>query len=732
MSVAKAGDKAAHQTALDRFKISVDAFSKQRERDSDAIRFADGQQWPEEVLAQRRGQMSAVGPVGARPSLTVNKLLQPLSQLQNGMRSARLAPEISPKGGNANRETAEVLQGLYRHIEVMSRAQQARQWAFQRAIKTGLGFYRILTEYSNDGDDDQDIVIKRILNQASVYLDPYAVEPDWSDGMWAFITSDYSPERYKREFPDSKMGLLSNDELTALGDTQPSWITKDQDGQPLIRVAEYYRVELVKRERHTFADGSRAYAGDEDYPQGMEPILKRQIEDRQIKYSKINAVETLEEADYDGRFIPIIPVIGNEDNIDGERVWEGIVRPAMDAQRIYNYQVSKMVEATALAPMAPWVAAEGQIEGYEHIWNKANNVPYSVLPYKPTSYAGAPIPPPSRVFGEPAIQAVAQTVGQANADIQATTGFTDPSLGLPQRADQSGVAIQSLQRQAETGNSQYLDNLANISMAYEAKVILDLMPHVYDRPGRVVQILGLGDEQSAVMLNQPFVQGPNGPQPVPQGTPNAIMHALDKTAQYGVVINIGKQYSTARQEEAATLGDLISKAPALMQFFGDIWLDSLDSPGAAEAAERMKKVLDPRVLQGQPGQQPQIPPQVQAQMQAQQQQLQMAMQQLQELQSGMAKEQAKIASNERIKAAELDTQRQIEAAKLAVQRELAMLKMGNDQAQSYTQHGIAAATEAAKMQHAQEQAAYDRAHQLGMAEHAAERQPTAMAENPNA
>ena len=714
-----------HDEALKRFKLSVAGNQRQRKRESSAARFAHGEQWPEEVLAQRRAQNSAVGPIGARPCLVINNLIQPLQQLENQMRSARLAPNLSPKSGKANRATADMLQALYRNIEVQSNGGQARLWAYRRALRTGRGYYRVLKTYSNDGDFDQDIVLARILNQASVYLDPFATEPDWSDGMFAFLTVDYPPDVYAKEWPKSKMAGMTNDMLTSIGDSQPDWVTTE-DGQPMIRVAEYWRVEMVNKTLITTQSGWKGFEDAEDRPAKDSVMRSREVQDRIVKFAKINAEETLEESEWDGKYIPIIPVIGNEDNLDGDRIWDGIVNPAMDSCRVYNYQVSKMVEATGLAPLAPYVVAEGQIEGYEQLWAKANNVPFSTLPYKPVSLLGQQVPPPQRNFGEPPIQAIAQSIHQSKADIQASTGFTDPSLGLPQR-DQSGRAILALQKQSDTGNSGYLDNLANVSMQYEAKVILDLIPHVYDTPGRVVQILGIGDEPSKVMLNAPFMPGPDGqPQPAPPSDPGAILHDLKSPAEYGVVVTIGKQYSTARQEGTATIGELMPNLPPnMVAAIAPTYIEGMDFPQAQEIADIARKTLPPE-LQPQPeGQGAPIPPQIQAQMAQMQQQGQQAQQQmqqmggeLQQLKSGAALEQAKlqaqmqqtqmkIASDQQIALAKIMADKEIMQMKLEAERMTSDSKHQRDMALNQQKMGISAATEMAAMQHDQELAAQD-------------------------
>ena len=106
-------------------------------------------------------------------------------------------------------------------MQANSRAHLARQWAFERAVKAGRGFYRILTEYANDGDNDLDIVYKRILNQSSVYLDPSAQEPDWSDGLWAFVTEDLPLSRYTALYPKSDLAQSDLDTLNGVGNDQP-------------------------------------------------------------------------------------------------------------------------------------------------------------------------------------------------------------------------------------------------------------------------------------------------------------------------------------------------------------------------------------------------------------------------------------------------------------------------------------------------------------------------------
>ena len=220
------------QLAIDRFKLAVDAEEKQREHELEDLEFIDeDKQWPQDIYDSRQG-----GPVPGtdivvppQPCLVINLIKQPIQQVQNQQRAARFQLQFSPKGDGASRETAEVFEDIARAVQVDSRAHLARNWAFERAAKCGRGAYRIVTEYANDGDDDLDIVYKRILNQAAVYFDPFAQEPDWSDGEWCFIAQDIPYSRFKREFPDSKLSRAGEDDLRGIGDDYPEWIKTSED-----------------------------------------------------------------------------------------------------------------------------------------------------------------------------------------------------------------------------------------------------------------------------------------------------------------------------------------------------------------------------------------------------------------------------------------------------------------------------------------------------------------------
>jgi hypothetical protein len=698
-----APDTSAHQTALDRFKLCEEASHDQRERELEDLRFVDerGAQWPEDIRKGRGGQEGGSGlpPVPARPCLEFNLLRGPVQQVINTARQAKLGLSFAPEGEGASRAVAQAYDDIARAIQADSRAHLARQWAFERAAKCGWGVYRILTEYVSDKTFDQKIVYKRILNQASAYLDPFAQEPDWSDGQFALLTQDLPLARYKRAHPDTKLASYSDRELTALGDDIPQWITTSHgDAGVGVRVAEYWEVreesttlvllpdETTVRESEIPPEILAAVEKDRGAPLPRRTITSG----RKVFWSLLNGVEVIQgPQEWNGCYIPIIPVIGDEANLNGDRRWTGIVQFSRDAQQSYNYMRSAQVEAVGLAPRAQWLIADGQLEGYETWWQQANtrNLPY--LPYRLQTYGGQPAPPPQRNVAEPAIQAVTLAASAAKDDLHATTNMPPVALGALDPHERSGVAIRALQGQAEVGSSGYLDNLSSVSMIYEGKVLKDLIPRIYDRPGRVVPTMGQDEKRASLMVNIPFVKGPTGqPQPVPPGTPGAEQIDL-KGAELSVTAVVGKSYATRREETSEAIAAIMQAAPQLAPILAPFWLDELDFPGAKKLAAIAKKTLPPQ-FQEDEGQGPSVQ-QLQGQLAQAQQLIEVMTQDLQakthalETQTVMADAQVQVTQ------LELASKERIESLKAQV--DLLKAEMTQQTALQKTQLGAEAGTE---------------------------------------
>jgi hypothetical protein len=712
--------------ALKRFKLAVEARAEQCARELEDLAFARGRQedqWPAEAIAERTGRIEGIDVIAPRPILTINKLKQPLDQLENQAKASRLSIHFSADSDDADPEVAELYEDIARAIQVDSRAHIARNWGFRRSIRAGRGFYRIVVDYANDDDDDLDIIYKRILNQSSVHLDPFAQEPDASDMGWGFITDDRQFDSYKSEYPDSELAGYDDDALVGLGDDAAGWVGGDEAGRT-VRIAEYFEVEIANRKRVLHPE--RGWMDLADLSADERAALpkdakKRTVKDRTVWHRVINCLEVLEETEWNGRYVPIITIPADEDVVGSERSWQGVVRPARDAQRSYNVMRSAEMEAIGLAPKAPYVGYEGQFDGHEAKWDTANVRNWPYLEARPVTVDGKPAPLPQRNVQEPAIQAIALSSRQASDDIHATTGVPPVALGQLDPHERSGKAIAALQQVSEQGTAGYLDNLASISMLYEGKVLRDLIPKVYDRPGRVVHAMGADDQRRTVMVNAPFVQQPGGrPQMAPEGTQGAKHYDLSK-GQYSVSVKVGKSYTTKREQGAAALGELIQAAPELIGVLGDLYVGELDGPSMRQAADRLKKMAEKQgLIESDEGEQG--IPQLKAQLAKAQEVLQLLTQELQvknefiqteqvKAQQAVGLEQARqvteierIHADERMKNRELEVKLEIEMSKLGSAQAMKRAEFEQEQLHAHGEQQL----EREKLEAGQAQADMDR------------------------
>ena len=653
------------ETALSRFKFVAEVERAQRQHEREQTRFVANDQWTDAAKQMRQGTPNGSFPaIGARPCLTINLIDAPVQQVVNQFHDSDLGVHVTPLDEAASEDTANMLDEFYVELQQASKANVARGWAFRSAVQSGRGYYRVLTDYESDTGFDQVLKIARILNQHSVYLDPFAVEPDWSDGEWAFVTEDLPMATFKRRYPKSKIATADQSELESYGNMAPQWVTTSQEGAS-VRVAEYwycdYEKETIKGDAEPVGEGEAPSAPP-----------TREINHRTIKWCKITAAEVLEDAEWGGHYIPIIPVIGKEWHLGNERRWDGMPAPAMDSNRAANSLFSAAVERIALMPKAPFIAAIGQIEDFLPWWNQANitNLPY--LPYKPVDVNGTAVPAPQRESVEPAIQGIVTLAQMFVQNVRLTTGVPDVALGNPDPTQKSKGALLALQRQMEHGTGHYLNNMREISLPYEAKVILDLIPVIYDRPGRQVHVQAKDGTRKKVTLNQQYAEKPGGP---------VKFYDLSE-GRYGVTATVSKAFATRRAETSEALAELIQADPSLMTVFGDQYLGNEDFAGHEMLEQRMQAVLDPRVLATMQGNKD-IPPQVQAQvaqMQGQMQQLGQALQQAQQaIQTKQVESQAKLQEAQM----DNDTKIKIAVIQASAQVGIAQEKIDAENARTY-------------------------------------------------
>lgn len=602
-----------HATARSRWKTANEAEHANRTEGYEDLRFLNLDQWPDRIK-----QLRSV-PGRERPCLTIDQIGEPFRQLTNRQRESRPAIHINPEDGEANSDTAEILQGIIRAIEYDSDAQIAYATAFEGAVGIGWGYARLRSEFDGDGPD-QNLIVDMIENPFSVYLDPGTKQWDRRDMRYAFVVQDIPKEQYVTLYGESavaKAGASLMD-FSGLGDEAQDWFPTGA-----VRVAEYYYIE---DESVNLCEVDGVTMKVSEAPKGAKKENERTIRRPRVMWCKINGLEILDgNAEktggrrIPGKTIPIRPCFGQVLNVNGKRVYRGIVRAARDPQQAYNYQNSALVEELALVPKSKVIMGEGQDEGHEGLWETANVENYPYLTYKPTTIGDKVVGPPSVVqFTDPAkIQSIVVAINQAKSDLRSTTGWYDATDPSRKNTDQSGRAINARKESQLQSNINYLDNF-NRFVTSLGKLMLEWIPEVYDREGRIVRVLGMEDEMQRVMVNAPFVEGPDGnPQPVDPSSATLredVQEFILTKGAYGVRVSPGTSYTTRKQEAAEWQFRILEARPELMGVFGDIAFKNLDGPGHEQIAERIARTIPPQIKGPEDGEAAEIPPEVQQQM----------------------------------------------------------------------------------------------------------------------
>jgi hypothetical protein len=195
-----------------------------------------------------------------------------------------------------------------------------------------------------------------------------------------------------------------------------------------------------------------------------------------------------------------------------------------------------------------------------------------------------------RNIAEPPIGAFFKLIQQADNDIKATTGIYDASLGQ-QGPEESGKAIGERKQQGDNATFGYSDNLAR-AMRFAGRILLDLIPKVYDVPQiqRIIKPDGSADHVGIYNSKNPNL--PTDFDPKTHDLFSNIQKVFDiGVGKYDVTISVGPSYQTKRQQTSAMGLDLMAKVPAVAQFAPDVVIRELDMPNGDAIADRVKKGL---------------------------------------------------------------------------------------------------------------------------------------------
>ncbi len=548
-------------------KNSIDFYKDTRASGDTALKTFIGGKYQWETNGQDDDYRSSPNMM-SRPALSINICTQFVRQFTNDLRNNFPSPTVIPLTEDGKKE-AEIKEMRIRKIINQLSSKSAILQAADLMASRGEGYFRICREYKDDTSFEQDLYLEQIPDSRCVLWDSASYCIDRNDAMWVSLDATISRGEFENRFPKKRF-MATNDMPSgdmdiwfAQGiDTMMichHWEKEEEKVGMLYKVKRGKNVEVTKK------------------PLKSDEILdERPILEKKIVYRIVCPYGILETSDWPSTYLPIVPVIGEQIDVEGKRILKGMVADLVDPQRMINVCESSIMEMIANAPNSPYVMSKKQIAGHEDSWanDPVQHKMYRL--YNPDPDA----PPPTREAIEPPIQALTQAANLFKADMRQITGIYDPSLGNKSN-EISGVAIKERKLQGDMATYHLQDNF-NLSMGLLGRILLDMFKFVHDTP-QTIAIEHPDGKIEHVDINQPTKrEGEN------------VFYDFTKY-DYDITIEVGATYKSRREEMAQQMKDLLSVDAQLMQYMGDLLVDNaFNKP---EMTERMKFALAPQVQQ---------------------------------------------------------------------------------------------------------------------------------------
>lgn len=480
----------------------------------------------------------------------VPKIGRRIRKIETDYRQNRIVPDFRPDGADADQDTADTLDAMHRADSYRFKAQQARDNAFMEACRGGFGAYRLANVLEDEDDrdnDDQRINPGLLIADADqlVYFDPQSRLYDKSDAKWACVLIPYTPEAYEEAWGEATAQWPD-------GVTRPKW---DWYTPEVIYACEWYEVEQVStvlyiltqtltgKEERLWSNEIDAEGLADKKTGGWHVRQQRRKRKRVHKYI-MSGADVLEDMGHiAGECIPIVPVYGQREFVDGMERFKGEVQDRMDSQRLYNSNVSRLAEINALSPRERPIFAPEQVEGGlgdawargdidRHAYSLINPLTHPItgdmVQMGPIGYIKPPDVP----------QVTASLMQIANADL-----IEEDQDGADEvKANTSAEAMDIAASRVDAKSGIYLDNMRQ-SVQREGEIYFGMAREVYADEGREVETMSEDGDDGKALLGERYVTDAGA-----HKTRNDFTRA-----KYKVIVSVSEATATRRDKTVRSM-----------------------------------------------------------------------------------------------------------------------------------------------------------------------------------
>ena len=550
-----------------RFRAAVEAWEKWRNEAREDYEFLAGKQWSADELAEFDKQK--------RPALVINRIKPLINILSGWQRLNRYDIDFLPRTAD-DAALCEVRAGMTKYVMDRSDYDGKESRIFLDCATGGIGWFG--TSYSFDYEvNDGEVKIERI-DPFSMYVDPEAHEPDFSDAKFICRAKWVDKDELKLVYPEKADAIESNynvydpieNESHERVDIDPLWYNSELKK---VRVVEFWYKERTTRTLIYLADGRTIPFTEEtkeEISQLMTAGLVADYDDVPITEVRLctffdrTLLEDIPSPYKHGEF-PYIPLLYHYYGVGDTPA--GFVRALKDPQREINKRRIQELHILNTSSNGGGYIEEGAMTPEQFAeFEEKNNIPghFNRVISIDKIREREPKAPPTAVIN-------AET--QATNDLMAISGINENLLGTDIPSGASGRAIELKQKQAVTHLATMFDNLrsAKKKLAYllwGRRGHPGIIPQFYTAD-KVYRIDG-ENGQEFIHVNQQ-VQDP---------LTGAVVKTLNdlSVGEFDIVVADVEASTTQRRAQLWTLVDAGSKLGIPGQLLVDAVLDLADIP----------------------------------------------------------------------------------------------------------------------------------------------------------